>query len=106
MNLNYLLALVTIVFSLHSNQSFILSPNHLCKSKVSLKTSDSNIHSFVKPSRIEKTSNYIESQSKSTEISSLRAFGSTKKKVVVIGGGLSGLSCAKYLADAGHIPIG
>ena len=27
------------------------------------------------------------------------------KKVVIIGGGLSGLACAKYLSDAGHIPI-
>ena len=28
-----------------------------------------------------------------------------KKKVVVVGGGLSGLACAKYLTDAGHEPI-
>ena len=27
------------------------------------------------------------------------------KRVVVVGGGLAGLSCAKYLADAGHVPI-
>ncbi|KAK3234229.1 hypothetical protein CYMTET_55509 [Cymbomonas tetramitiformis] len=30
---------------------------------------------------------------------------SPPKKVAVIGGGLAGLSCAKYLADAGHLPI-
>lgn len=31
--------------------------------------------------------------------------GSTqKKKVAIIGGGLSGLACAKYLSDAGHEP--
>jgi 15-cis-phytoene desaturase len=29
-----------------------------------------------------------------------------KKTVAVIGGGLSGLACAKYLADAGHTPTG
>jgi 15-cis-phytoene desaturase len=42
-----------------------------------------------------------------------KSFGSTyrvtddsqKKKVAIIGGGLSGLACAKYLADAGHLPI-
>ena len=28
-----------------------------------------------------------------------------KKKVVIVGGGLSGLACAKYLVDAGHEPI-
>jgi 15-cis-phytoene desaturase len=28
-----------------------------------------------------------------------------KQKVVIIGGGLSGLSCAKYLSDAGHEPL-
>ena len=31
--------------------------------------------------------------------------GSQKKKVAIIGGGLSGLACAKYLSDAGHEPI-
>ena len=28
-----------------------------------------------------------------------------KKKVAIIGGGLSGLACAKYLVDAGHEPL-
>ena len=27
-----------------------------------------------------------------------------RKRVAIVGGGLSGLACAKYLADAGHIP--
>jgi 15-cis-phytoene desaturase len=27
-----------------------------------------------------------------------------RKKVAIIGGGLSGLACAKYLSDAGHLP--
>ena len=30
---------------------------------------------------------------------------SQKKKVAIIGGGLSGLACAKYLSDAGHEPM-
>lgn len=28
-----------------------------------------------------------------------------QKKVAIIGGGLSGLACGKYLSDAGHVPI-
>jgi 15-cis-phytoene desaturase len=28
-----------------------------------------------------------------------------RKKVVILGGGLSGLACAKYLSDAGHVPV-
>jgi 15-cis-phytoene desaturase len=28
-----------------------------------------------------------------------------RKKVAIVGGGLSGLACAKYLTDAGHIPV-
>jgi rhodanese-related sulfurtransferase len=30
---------------------------------------------------------------------------SQRKKVAIIGGGLSGLACAKYLSDAGHEPV-
>jgi len=36
--------------------------------------------------------------------SSLTNGSSQKKKVAIIGGGLSGLACAKYLSDAGHEP--
>ena len=66
------------------------------------KLASSNI---AKPSRIENTANYIESKLKSIELKSLRK-SYTRKRVAIVGGGLSGLSCAKYLIDAGHIPIG
>ena len=55
------------------------------------------------PSGIASTKNYLESASLSKEISNLRVKNaSNSKKVVIIGGGLSGLACAKYLTDAGH----
>jgi len=59
---------------------------------------------YPKPN-VENTENYrnYEALSKSfgTE---LKATESEKKKVAIIGGGLSGLACAKYLVDAGHEP--
>jgi len=60
---------------------------------------------YPKPN-LEDTENYrlYEQLSKSFQ-STLKADESTKKKkVAIIGGGLSGLACAKYLVDAGHEP--
>ena len=53
------------------------------------------------PSRLEQTQNYRDATAASARFNSeLRA--PQPKKVAIIGGGLSGLSCAKYLSDAGH----
>lgn len=59
---------------------------------------------YPKPN-VENTENYrnFEALSKSFG-SELKAGESEKKKVAIIGGGLSGLACAKYLVDAGHEP--
>ena len=46
--------------------------------------------------------NYIESLSKSLDFQNLKTDTTRKKSVAIIGGGLSGLACAKYLCDAGH----
>ena len=59
---------------------------------------------YPKPAQIANTDNYREGAALSQKFVDLKDLG-TKKRVVIVGGGLSGLSCAKYLADAGHEPI-
>jgi len=60
---------------------------------------------FPKPN-VENTDPYREFNALSSSFKTkLKANGSSeKKKVAIIGGGLSGLACSKYLSDAGHEP--
>jgi 15-cis-phytoene desaturase len=58
----------------------------------------------AQPKQLKKPANFKQAQELSEKIKSLSGKGE-KKKVAIIGGGLSGLSCAKYLVDAGHEPI-
>merc|ERR1719171_506000 len=53
---------------------------------------------------MKKTANFREAAALSAKFAELRAAGE-RKRVAVIGGGLSGLAAAKYLADAGHEPV-
>jgi 15-cis-phytoene desaturase len=61
---------------------------------------------FPKPN-LEDTDNYRNFEKLSTSFkTSLKTQNpAQKKKVAIIGGGLSGLACAKYLSDAGHEPV-
>ena len=60
---------------------------------------------FPKPN-LEDTENYRNFEKLSASFSTnLKATPEEKKKVAIIGGGLSGLACAKYLSDAGHEPV-
>ena len=56
------------------------------------------------PPRIKKTQNFRDAADLSRKFAEENVLPSSKKKVAIIGGGLSGLACAKYLADAGHEP--
>jgi 15-cis-phytoene desaturase len=59
---------------------------------------------YPKPN-VENTDNYRLYNELSKSFSTkLKAQPGEKKKVAIIGGGLSGLACAKYLVDAGHEP--
>jgi len=54
------------------------------------------------PSRLENTQNYRDATAASARFNGELRATDEKKTVAIIGGGLSGLSCAKYLSDAGH----
>jgi len=57
---------------------------------------------FPKPN-LEDTDNYRTAQELSSSFgAALKSNDGSKKRVAIIGGGLSGLACAKYLSDAGH----
>jgi len=60
---------------------------------------------FPKPN-VEDTDNYRFAENMSSSFSTTLKVknDSQKKNVAIIGGGLSGLACAKYLSDAGHEP--
>jgi 15-cis-phytoene desaturase len=58
---------------------------------------------FPTPPQLTNTEPYREANALSRKLAAA-AWKGEKKSVAIIGGGLSGLACAKYLADAGHKP--
>ena len=59
---------------------------------------------YSTPPGIYRTANYRDAAALSERIAQLARPGGSSATVAVIGGGLSGLACAKYLVDAGHTP--
>jgi 15-cis-phytoene desaturase len=61
---------------------------------------------FPTPPRIKQTQNFREAAALSRNFVPEKSSDTDNSKTVaIIGGGLSGLACAKYLADAGHTPV-
>eukprot|EP00977_Amphora_coffeiformis_P013263 scaffold3421_cov181-Amphora_coffeaeformis.AAC.3 len=74
-------------------------------SKASANKNTLVMRDYPKPN-LEDTDNYRQYNALSKSFSTtLKASEGQKKKVAIIGGGLSGLACAKYLSDAGHEPV-
>uniref|UniRef100_A0A7S4GBG1 Amine oxidase n=1 Tax=Eutreptiella gymnastica TaxID=73025 RepID=A0A7S4GBG1_9EUGL len=58
---------------------------------------------YAYPKQVKNTDNYRNAAALSAKLKDDgKNAGLPKKKVAIIGGGLSGLACAKYLSDAGH----
>ena len=67
---------------------------------------DAALRDYPTPPELSETANYREAAALSAKFKALGAsVGNKKKKVAIIGGGLSGLACARYLVDAGHEPV-
>jgi len=73
-------------------------------SRSSSRSSSITMKDYPKPSRLENTDNFRDAAALSARFASLKGKGPSKT-VAIIGGGLSGLACARYLVDAGHKPI-
>jgi len=87
--------------------AFSFAPHTPLSVPQKIKSSTSNIvmKDFPKPN-VEDTDNYRNFERLSSSFGQeLSAGVNDKKKVAIIGGGLSGLACAKYLSDAGHEPV-
>lgn len=80
-------------------------PSHANRVQRQTKSSSLVMKDFPKPN-VEDTDNYryAEAMSNSFKTNLRVTDPSQKKKVAIVGGGLSGLACAKYLSDAGHEP--
>lgn len=95
--------IVAVFLSLSS--AFAFAPHFPLRKKSGKIRSIHVMEDFPKPN-VENTENYrLYEKLSSSFRGELRANETQKKKVAIIGGGLSGLACAKYLSDAGHEPV-
>ena len=92
-----------IVTSLCLPEAFGFSPNSPIRLTTRTTRTIARMVDVVQPA-FENQPTHIEARRQVEEIKSMPR-PQTARKVIVIGGGLSGLSAAKHLVDAGHIPI-
>ena len=90
------LLLLVLVCAIDHVDSFSLSMSSSSSSKTSR---------LPTPPRIKRTANWNVAAALSNKFQEERVTLDKQKTVAIIGGGLSGLACAKYLSDAGHKPI-
>lgn len=88
-------SVVVSAFAPHTKLSFSSSSTSSSKTLV--------MKDYPKPN-VENTDNYRVAETLSKSFQTTLKTSDTPKKVAIIGGGLSGLACAKYLVDAGHEP--
>lgn len=102
--------IILLLFAISTCDAFL----HRIAAKFSTRLHASTSSSSVRrptPSRIAQTANFREARDLSqkflNDFENLHKLHSVegKKRIAIMGGGLSGLSCAKYLSDAGHEPI-
>lgn len=92
--------ILLVVLLLHTTNGFSRSVRCKIEPVRSLVMKD-----YPKPN-VENTDNYREAALLSQKFKSMNGRSLTgPKKVAIIGGGLSGLACARYLVDAGHTPL-
>ncbi|CAJ1964004.1 unnamed protein product [Cylindrotheca closterium] len=90
------------LLSLQAAWGFV--PNTQVRTNLKSESTSLKMVDYPKPN-VENTENYRNMEALSSSFGTqLKAKESEKKKVAIIGGGLSGLACAKYLVDAGHEP--
>ena len=99
---NILLLALSSASALLPGQTFLPSPP-IFRQSTSMKRAGGPcvMSDYPTPARIKQTQNFQEAAELSRKLASADAAGG-RKRVAIIGGGLSGLSCAKYLSDAGH----
>lgn len=98
------LALVIVSISLFHADCFRLSTAFSTSGmKTIARRAQLSMKDYPKPD-VESTENFREAARLSQRFKELNGKGPSKT-VAIIGGGLSGLACARYLVDAGHKPI-